>query len=88
MGVDGRSLDKRSPSTSVTRVQFPYSSSRVGSVGCCCFGDFSPGSQVFLPPQKAHLRIPISSGRGSQDFQCSQYCRLTVPSINKVVIII
>ena len=55
--TDG-AVDKRSHPTSVTRVRFPYSPSRVGWVYCWfspCSKGFSPGSPVFLPRQKPTL---------------------------------
>ena len=53
-----------SPRTAVAQVRFVGPASHVGWV-CCWFSrasseGFSPGSPVFLPPQKPTLQVPIA----------------------------
>ena len=56
---------EHSPPTNVSWVRIPDPASYVGWV-CCWFfpllRGFSPGSPVFLPPQKPTLQIPTRSG--------------------------
>ena len=89
-GTDG-AVDKRSPPTSVTRVQFPHSPSRVGFklvVGSCCKRFFSPGSPVFLPPSLQTLTLQICSEPRAAGLSVSTLLRIYPWQIKSLLLLL